>query len=330
MSKILITGGAGELGATFANLCLSKGNDVRIMDIIRFNEAWRLKWLNIQNDVYYSWKSTFDIDKSDINDVDIILDCACQPDRPLGITSPIHTLQNNLLGTTSLLKAVSKRKIKPIVIYPSSCNVFLGVPSKLQPLTEKTKPMPVNYYAWSKLAAEELYLMYNRVHKIPTIVIRTGSAYGPGMRTDQMIAKCILHMLNNKKFNVKSPEASRTYTFTQDIVKFYDKLLDYINNGDLNDVMKRGLVIHNGGNKENKPYKTFEVAEKIKYLTDSDAELYKDKYELGEIIDDSAVTQWESYEGARRLLNWTPEHSLEDGLKKTIYWFEQVVGEYTI
>ena len=51
MVEVLITGGAGELGANFAKLCVDRGENVKIVDIVRENEAWRLKWLDIKDKV---------------------------------------------------------------------------------------------------------------------------------------------------------------------------------------------------------------------------------------------------------------------------------------
>jgi len=323
---ILITGGAGELGSHFAKICVDRGEDVKIIDIVRKNEAWRLKWLNIFDQVKYIWKSTFDFNKKDLYNVRMILDCACQPDRPLGTTSPFYTLSENLFGPTRIAESIIKREKPPLLIYPSSCNVFLGVPIDKQPLTEDTRPMPANYYGWSKLAAEELYRFYQRVYNLPIHIIRTGSAYGPGMRSDQMIAKCIIHLLNNKTFNVKSPNASRTYTYAGDVLDFYQKYLDKV------DDLPNNLVLHNGGNKENKAYTTMQVASLIQGLIfdgKNNPLLREDKYEKGEMLDEP-VMQWESYEYAKKILGWTPKHTLIEGLKETINWFKNNMELYSI
>lgn len=325
MSKdnVLVTGGAGELGSNFSKICIDKGYRVKIIDTVRQNEAWRLKWLDIYDDVEYIWKSSFDIDTDDIEDVDLIMDCACQPDRPFGTSAPVYTMIDNLLGPTNLLETVRKYDNTIPIIYPSSCNVFLGVPKKDQPLTEKSKPMPTNYYGWSKLAAEELYLTYHRCYDLPVYIIRTGSCYGPGMRTDQMVAKCILHMFNNKDFYVRSPLASRTYTYAGDVLEFFKKLLNVL------DEIPSGTIIHNGGNKENKAYTTMQVAETIKDMIDSDGDLIEFDYEEGEILKEP-VMQWENSEFAERLLDWKPEHTLKEGLDKTIEWFAKRIGDYTV
>jgi len=325
---VFITGIAGELGSNFAKLCVEKGFKVGGCDITRFNEAWRLKWLGIEDRVDYKWKATFDLNTRDIDGSWLVFDCACNADRPFGTLSPIHTLQNNLLGPTVLLESAVGCHPHPIMMYPSSCNVFLGVPRDQQPLTESTPPAPTNYYGWSKMAAEELYNTYNRAFGLPVVIIRTGSCYGEGMRSDQFIARCILYMLNDKDFNVRSPEASRTYTYAGDVLEFYVMLIDELWDGHLTGLTS--ATIHNGGNAEDKPYKTIEVAEMIKKLTGSSGRLLRGKYESGEIINGEPVMQWEKSELAFELLGWKPKHTLEQGLRKTIKWFEERLDEYVL
>lgn len=328
MYDVVVLGGAGELGSNFAKLCIDRGYDVKIIDITRYNEAWRLKWLGIESQVDYLWKSSFDISTSDIDDAGLILDCACQPDRPLGISSPNYTLVTNLHGPARLLEAISNLPEKPTVLYPSSSNIFLGVPPEQQPLVESTKPVTINYYAWSKLAAEQMYLTYNNMQKNNNIIIRTGSCYGPGMRSDQMIGKCILNMLKDRDFSVKSPKSSRTYTYTADVLKFYELLLEKLENDEYF-LEPYGNVIHNGGNKENISYRTMDIAEMIRDIVGSGADLIPDEYENGEQLPDGRpVQQWEKSEIAEKLLGWCPTHTINDGLIGTVEWFSERINNY--
>ncbi len=330
MADITVLGGAGELGSNFAKVCLDKGFSVNILDIVRFNEAWRLKWLGIADKIKYIWKSTFDLAREDI-DSWLVLDAACQPDRPLGTSSPYYTTFDNLLGPTALLNCMANmnKQKKPIILYPSSSNIFLGVPPEDQPLVETSIPRTINHYGWSKLAAEELYQTHNRCRGFNSIIIRTGSCYGEGMRSDQMIARCILHMLNNRDFLVRSPEASRTYTYTGDVLTFYNKLIERLQQDSLF-LKDHDNIIHNGGNAENKAYKTAEVAETIHKLTNpSNSKLITDEYEIGERLPDGRpVQQLELSERAYKLLGWKPTYTLAEGLKKTAPWFKERLGDY--
>lgn len=318
--KVLVLGGAGELGSNFSKLCLDMGHQVTILDLIRFFEAWRLKELGITDKVKYLWKSTFDLKYEDIIESDLILDCACQADRPLGTSSPKHTLMDNLLGPLTLLDIINQAPDQPFIIYPSSSVEFLGVPKEEQPITEKTIPKPTNLYGLTKWMAEELYLTYYRTFKIPCTIIRTGSCYGPMMRTDQFIAQCIIKCLHGEDVKVKSPNATRTYTYTGDVLEFYKLLLEKF---ERDSSVFQGVIIGNGGNAENKPYKTIEVARIIQKLTDTKSNLFEASYEVGELVNGQPAYQHEQSLVAPDLLGWKPKYTLNEGLKETIEWFRK-------
>jgi len=320
--KILVLGGAGELGSNFSKLCLDMGHEVRIIDLVRFFEAWRLRELGIADKVEYVWKSTLDLTCEDVAPFGLILDCACQADRPLGTNSPRHTLTDNLLGPLHLLETIKQvSNYKPFIIYPSSSVEFLGVPKEEQPITERTYPKPTNLYGLTKWMAEELYLTYYRTFNIPCMIIRTGSCYGPMMRTDQFIAQCIIKCLRGEDVIVKSPEATRTYTYTGDVLQFYKLLLEKF---EADWVPFQGLIIANGGNAENKPYETIEIAKMIQEITNSDNNIFEGNYEYGEqTLDGKPVFQWEKGEVAEKMLGWKPIYTLRHGLIDTVDWFEK-------
>ncbi|MCL6578423.1 MAG: NAD(P)-dependent oxidoreductase [Candidatus Bathyarchaeota archaeon] len=317
--NVLVLGGAGELGSHFASLCVSLGHSVRIIDITRFYEAWRLKELGIQDKVEYVWKASFDVNADDCIGADLILDAVAQADRPMGNTSPKYTLLENLLSPLSLLEVVRYFHVKPFIIYPSSSVEFLGVPKEQQPIVESSIPKPTNLYGFTKWAAEELYMTHRRAFKIPCMIIRTGSCYGPMMRTDQFIAQCIIKCLKNEDIVVKSPKATRTYTFTEDVMEFYKLFLKKFEE---DPESFDGIIISNGGNSEDKPYETIEAAQIIKTLTGSSSAIIPGEYEVGELITGKPVYQWEKSELAYELLGWKPMHTFEEGLKKTIEWFK--------
>jgi len=331
--KVVVLGGAGELGSNFARKCIDKGHEVTVIDIVREREAWRHKWLGITNDIEYVWKSSFDLDISDLIGVNLVLDAACQPDRPLGTSSPIYTQLMNLMGPTRLLEVASKMAVPPTIIYPSSCNVFIGVPPEQQPLIETTIPRPINYYAWSKLAAEQLYQTYNNIHKnMNNIIIRTGSCFGPGMRSDQMVANCILHMLGQEEFQARSPEAQRTYTFTADVLRFYDLLLDKVE-CDPRFLHEYDNVIHNGGNAEDATYTTMSIADKIRDIVEDElgatGSIVEAPYEVGETHHDGTpVVQHEKSIVADKALGWKPEFTVVEGLRETVDWFDSYQHPY--
>ena len=318
--KIWICGIAGVLGSALAEFFVNKGFEVFGNDIIRIEEAWRLE--NVRDKIRYVWKSTLDISKDDVKNMDIIIDASLAvTDRPLGISSPFHTVIGNILPALKLLEVVKKLDKKPILIYPSSFNALYGRVGEVY--TEDTPIAPASVYGWTKAAAEELYRTYYRAYKIPVVITRVGSSFGERGRSDELPHRLIIHCLKNKPFILKSPFAKRLWTYMGDVLEFYDKLIEKIH-----DVI--GMTLICAGNKGDKIVTNLELAELIKKLTNSNIEIKLSDYEPGELINGKPIDFKIDASKTRKLLGWEPKHALEEGLIKTINWFKENIHRYVV
>ena len=316
--RVLIAGGAGALGSSFVKLCLDRGYEVTVLDVVREPEAWRLDDLGVRGGVRYVWKATQDLSRRDVEDAGVVVDSAAMADRPMGTTSPSFTLFENIQGPLRLLEVCREIEPKPFLIYPSSLVEFLGVPRNEQPITENTRPKPTSFYGLSKWMAEELYLQYHRTFGIPVLITRTGSAFGPRMREDEFVARCIRSALEGKEIVVKSPRASRAWTFAGDVGRFNELVLKKLekNRGALD-----GLVLHNAGSKTSSPLTNLDIAELCHELVGSEPKIAEGGYEEGEKIGGEPVCQLVKSDLSWDVLGWKPQYSVRDALKETIGWF---------
>ena len=323
--RILVTGGAGVLGSHLAELLVNRGYEVKVIDIMRPEEAWRLE--KIMDFINYLWKSVNDISKEDLSDIDIIFDCAIgSADRPFGISSPLHAMEGNISPPLHLLETVRQLENKPLIIYPSSFNALYGYNS--ESYSENLLPNPTSVYGWTKAAVELLYLSYYRSYDIPVIITRTSSAFGPKGRSDELPHKLILYSLKgSESFYLKSPHAKRLWTYVKDISNFYQKLLDYIESSP-NELS--GTIFHVAGNKTDEVIENIKLATIIKTLTKSDMNIIKGEYEPGEIVNGKPISFNIETSLTRELLHWEPKYSIEDGLKETINWFRDNLWKYYI
>ncbi|RLC83111.1 MAG: hypothetical protein DRI61_00315 [Chloroflexi bacterium] len=314
--NILILGVAGVLGSSLADHFIKQGHNIRGIDITRREEAWRID--NIHK-VQYIWKSTSDILLEDLKDIDIVFNCSIGvADRPLGNYSPRYTLESNLIPEISLLETLRRSKIK-VIIYPSSFNAlygYRGVYSEITPIC------PVGVYGWTKGAIEELYLTYHRQYSLPVIVTRVGSAYGPKMRSDELIGRLIIYFLKDKVFHLRSPESKRLWTFSYDVLSFYDNLLDKFE-----ECIGSRLVC--AGNKGDRILSNTEVAEIIKKIVGK-GEYVPVEYEPGELINGKPISFSINPKLTRDLLGWSPQYSLEEGLRLTTKWFRENLWRYNL
>jgi len=318
--KALVAGGAGVLGSNLSWLLLRKGYQVTVMDIVRREEAWRLADLEILGDVNYVWKNVADVTADDVKDYDLVIDCAIgYADRPMGISSPTSVMLGNLLPPLRLLEALRQADFKGYAIYPSSFNALYGHRTG-SVFSEFTPPLPNNVYGWTKGATELLYHSYRRQYGLRTLVTRVGSAFGPRGRSDELPHRLIIYGLLGKRFTLRSPYAKRVWTYAEDAIGFYDRLLER-----LDDVYESGVfTLHLVGNKGDEVTTNVELAKRVKKYVPS-LDWVEGEYEPGErdvdFTYDSTLT--------RTLLKWSPQFSLDEGIERTVAWFKENLWRYS-
>ncbi len=311
--RIHIMGIAGVLGSGLAELFYEKGYEVSGNDVIRPEDAWRLRERGLLDNIKYFWKSSTDLSEMDLYFKDVIIDAGLMvPDRDFGISSPEFTVINNLMPPLRILESLKNKPYKPLVIYPSSFNALYGYNMGL--LSDELKPAPTTLYGWTKGAVEQLYLAYHLSYKIPVIITRVGSAYGPYMRKSELIGKIITYIIEGKKeFKLRSPYARRLWTFSEDVLQFYSKLIEGSN---IDEYI--GKVLHCAGNLNNQIVTNVEVAQMIKQIANSDINIVEDEYEPGEKIHGDPI----NFSIQPSQFDWQPITSLYEGVTKTYNWFK--------
>ena len=227
--RVLITGGAGALGSVLSAF-LSKQHEVSVVDVTRPLEASRLiHLLGMPEPVnantfkfglvtyYWSYVEGFLTNQ----DFDVVVDCAIgSADRPLGTFSTRAITNANLSPALAVFEWARGRKTT--VIYPSSFNALYGSSH----ITERSLPDPVSSYGFTKASAELLYRTLAREHGVRVVITRVGSAYGELGRTDELPHRLIIDALQGKDLRVRSPHSKRLWTYAGDVLEFYKRLFD--------------------------------------------------------------------------------------------------------
>ena len=317
--KIWVTGIGGCLGSNLTSTFASKGYEVGGNDILRKEEAWRLH--DIIYPFEYVWCATEDLDKSLLEKYDVVIDCSIGfPDRPFGTQSPIKTFYDNIQPSFFLLEKLRRIEKKPHLITPSSFNVFYGLDSPK--ITEKTPVQPSTLYGYTKASVEMLVKCYGNTFNIPYTILRVGSAYGEKGRGDELPHKIILYALKGKKqFILRSPKAKRLWTYSGDVSSFYLKLIEHLNE-------VKGETLHLAGNRGDQIVENIELYNIIVSLMDSNMECVEGEYEEGEMVHGKPIDFTIDSSYTRKLLNWSPQYDLGEGLLKTIEWFKECQKKY--
>ncbi len=172
--KVLVTGGAGFIGSTIADLLLEKGYEVVIID----NLSSGSKKLIPSKAVFYQE----DITSKRLDDIfqkekpEYVIHQAAQVDVNRSINEPSYDAEINIIGTTNLLENCIKHNIKKF-IYSSSCAVYGE--TKLQSVKEDYPVNPKSFYGLSKYTAEVYIKIFAEQFGLAYTILRYANVYGP-------------------------------------------------------------------------------------------------------------------------------------------------------
>lgn len=303
--KVLITGGAGYGGSGLVESLVNKGHNVRVIDILAPNEAWKLK--GFIDKIDYRWKSVQDINDDDLEDIEVVIHMAAQADVPMGFTAPIWTCWEETMGTVALLERCKNKPIKKFIL--ASTGNVIGRPLYV-PIDEKHPVVPHNPYSAAKASQEMLVWAYHRAYNIPVAVMRNGIVYGPKMRKQIFLYIWLKNILEGNPIIIEGGEQTRDPCFGTDTIDVWTKMVE----------ASEEKVVGN----------TFQVSAGVEWKMEDMAKLcmkvagkevpieYKD-YRPGE------KGQRECFDNsfARNQVGYEPKYDLESGLKILWEWVKQ-------
>ncbi|MEW5961035.1 MAG: UDP-glucuronic acid decarboxylase family protein [Chloroflexota bacterium] len=312
--RILVTGGAGFLGSHLCDRFLAEGHRVMAMDnLITGNTA------NIE---HLAGRDDFLFIKHDVTNyiyvegpLDAVLHFA-SPASPIDyLELPIPTLKVGALGTHKVLGLAKEKKARFLL---ASTSEVYGDPL-IHPQTEdywgNVNPIgPRGVYDEAKRFAEAITMAYHRYHHLDTRIVRIFNTYGPRMRLEdgRVVPNFIAQALRGEPLTVYGDGSqTRSFCYVSDLVDGIYRLL-----------MSDEVEPVNIGNP--REMSILEFAQKIIQLTGSKSEITFITPTDMRIKDDPKVRQPDIGK-ARRLLNWEPKVSLEDGLRNTIAYFKSRV-----
>ncbi len=308
--RILITGGAGFLGSHLAERMLKDGHDVLVADNFFTGTKDNLKHL-IGN-------PHLEIMRHDVTfplyvEVDEIFNLAC-PASPIHYQfDPVQTTKTSVHGAINMLGLAKRVKAK--ILQASTSEVY-GDP-EVHPQVESYWGH-VNCtgirscYDEGKRCAETLFFDYWRQHKTRIKVIRIFNTYGPRMHPNdgRVVSNFIVQALNNQDITLFGDgNQTRSFCYVDDLIEGMVRLM---NTGD--DVT--GPV--NVGNPGE--FTIRELAEKVIQLTGS-----KSKLVFKPLPQDDPRQRKPDITLAKKVLGWEPKVPLEEGLKKTIEYFDKLL-----
>ena len=306
MKRIIITGGAGFLGSHLCERLLNEGNHIICVDNFFTGSYENIKHLKNNKN--------FEIIRHDITvplhiECDEIYNFAC-PASPIHYQrNPVHTFKTSILGILNMLNLA--RECNARLLQASTSEVY-GDP--LEHPQKETYWGHVNpdgirsCYDEGKRGVETLMMDYNRQYKTDIKIIRIFNTYGPRMNENdgRVVSNFIIQSLKNIPITVYGDGSqTRSFCYCDDLIDGTVKMMNSEN--------FIGPV--NLGNPIEMP--VIDFAKIIIKATNSKSEII-----FKELPKDDPVKRQPDISLAKEKLNWQPKYKLEDGLKKTIEYFE--------
>jgi len=161
MKRILVTGGAGFIGAHLVDRLVKSGHTVRVLD--RVPVDIRPAWLkSAQIDYMLGDFSDHSLIDAALKDIDVVYHLVSTTIPASSNIDPIFDVQSNLVGTLSLLQIALKSGVKKVIFVSSGGTVY-GKPKSL-PIRETDPTDPICSYGITKLAIEKYLAMFKELH----------------------------------------------------------------------------------------------------------------------------------------------------------------------
>ncbi len=308
--KILVTGGAGFIGSHLCKKLLEQNNEVLCLD--NYFTGSKMNVLSMLDNPMFEL-IRHDIVNPYIAEVDEIYNLAC-PASPIHYQhNPIQTVKISVMGAINMLETAKTTDAK--ILQASTSEVY-GDP-KIHPQVESywgnVNPIGErSCYDEGKRCAETLFMDYHRQCNLKIKIIRIFNTYGPNMHPNdgRVVSNFIVQCLRNEDITIYGDgNQSRSFQYVDDLIEGMvrmmatsDSFIGPVNIGNPNE------------------FTILELAQTVIKLTNS-----KSKLIFKSLPKDDPQQRRPDISLAKEKLDWSPKIELEEGLKKTIDYFDKLL-----
>jgi UDP-glucuronate decarboxylase len=312
MKRILVTGGAGFVGSHLCEKLLNDGNEVISLDNYFTGQKKNIEHLM---DNHFFEIIRHDVTMPYFIEVDEIYNLAC-PASPIHYQyNPIKTVKTSVMGAVNML-GLAKR-IKAKILQASTSEVY-GDP-QIHPQTEDywgyVNPIGARAcYDEGKRVAETLFVNYNTQNNVRIKIIRIFNTYGPRMHPNdgRVVSNFIVQALQGNDITVYGTgNQTRSFQYIDDLISGMTKMMA------TNDDFTGPVNIGNPNE-----FTILELAEKVIDIIGS-----KSKIVFEDLPMDDPMQRQPNISLAKSELNWEPKIKLDEGLKTTIKFFDELLRE---
>lgn len=315
MKRILVTGGAGFLGSHLCKRLLEEGNEVICLD--NYFTGSKRNIIPLMNNPYFE-TIRHDVCTPYFAEVDEIYNLAC-PASPVHYQhNAIKTVKTSVMGALNMLGLAKRLDIK--ILQASTSEVY-GDPT--------VHPQPEGYwgnvncigerscYDEGKRCAETLFVNYHKQNNVKVKIARIFNTYGPNMHPSdgRVVSNFIVQALQNNDITVAGDGSqTRSFQYVDDLIEGFVRLMA------TEDEFIGPVNIGNPGE-----FTILQLAEKVIELTAS-----RSKIVYVPLPSDDPMQRKPDISLAKEKLNWQPTICLEEGLRKTIAYFDALLSNQNL
>ena len=313
--RCLVTGGAGFLGSHLCKKLLIDGNEVIAVDNFYTGSK--------DNIVELLDNPNFELVRHDITfplfvEVDEIYNLAC-PASPIHYQfDPVQTTKTSVHGAINMLGLAKRLKAK--ILQASTSEVYGDPQVHPQPesyLGNVNVIGPRSCYDEGKRCAETLFFDYYRQYNLRIKVARIFNTYGPNMQSNdgRVVSNFIMQALQDKPITIYGDGSqTRSFCYVDDLIEAFFRLMN--SPDDFTGPINTGSPVE---------FSIKELAEKVIKLTNSKSKLVYEK-----LPEDDPIQRQPDISLAKAKLGWEPKIHLEEGLIKTIHYFENLLNSVNL
>mgnify|MGYP001204302895 CR=1 FL=1 len=313
MIKYVVTGAAGFIGSTLCQSLLRNDQNCMVYGIDNLNDAydrnikhWRLSELKqmekfrfVEEDISKEnskWTNVFE-------NADVVFHLAARAGVIASVKKPREYVHANIHGSLNLLEACKKYSVDRVIM--ASTSSVYGASKELPFKESGESSLTLSPYAATKKGAEALMFTYHYLYGMNVQVMRFFTVYGPAGRPDMSIFKFTKSIFEGEELTLYGDGGERDFTYVNDVVSGLQKSA-HINGFN---------IINLGSDRPVRITKIIELIEKYVGRSASIKVIERDPSDIS--------STWADITVARRLLNWEPSTTIEDGLLNTVEWYRE-------
>jgi UDP-glucose 4-epimerase len=305
--RVLVTGGAGFVGATLVRRLVGGGHTVRVFDNYSTGDASYLAGVDaelVEGDI----RDAEELDTA-LAGMDAVIHLAAAGSVVMSVQDPVTNFDVNVVGTFQVLDAARRAGVERMV-QASTGGALIG--DATPPVSELSLPKPISPYGASKLAGEGYAYAFAQAYGLRTVALRFANVYGPWSARKQGAMTLFFRAIHAGEPIViyGDGSSSRDYTHVDDIARALELALERDVPG--------GTVLHIASGVETTVAELARLCSAAAGVPDHPVE-YRPK-RAGEVNRNFAA-----YDLAEQMLGYTPSISREDGIRSTWQWFQESV-----